>query len=99
MFQPSSATHFSGLYIRIILLTTFFLCVAQGVVMIPGVSQLTAKDLRYRLQAARAKSIITSDALAPQVDAISADCPSLQTKLLVSDTSRPGWINFRELLR
>ncbi|CAO2583010.1 Acyl-coenzyme A synthetase ACSM5, mitochondrial [Lemmus lemmus] len=67
--------------------------------MIPGISQLTAKDLKYRLQAARAKSIITSDVLAPQVDAISADCPSLQTKLLVSDTSRPGWINFRERLR
>lgn len=74
-------------------------CMRTGVVMIPGVSQLTAKDLKYRLQAARAKSIITSDALAPQVDAISADCPSLQTKLLVSDTSRPGWFNFRELLR
>lgn len=72
---------------------------AQGVVMIPGVSQLTSKDLKYRLLASRAKSIITSDALAPKVDAISADCPSLQTKLLVSDTSRPGWINFRELLR
>ncbi|CAO2583009.1 Acyl-coenzyme A synthetase ACSM5, mitochondrial [Lemmus lemmus] len=74
-------------------------CMRTGVVMIPGISQLTAKDLKYRLQAARAKSIITSDVLAPQVDAISADCPSLQTKLLVSDTSRPGWINFRERLR
>lgn len=74
-------------------------CMRTGVVMIPGVSQLTQKDLKYRLQAARVKSIITSDALAPHVDAISADCPSLQTKLLVSDTSRPGWINFRELLR
>ncbi|XP_041522375.1 acyl-coenzyme A synthetase ACSM5, mitochondrial isoform X2 [Microtus oregoni] len=74
-------------------------CMRTGVVMIPGISQLTAKDLKYRLQAARAKSIVTSDALAPQVDAISADCPSLQTKLLVSDTSRPGWINFREQLR
>ncbi|MEJ1273908.1 acyl-CoA synthetase medium-chain family member 5 [Cricetulus griseus] len=74
-------------------------CIRTGVVMIPGVSQLTSKDLKYRLLASRAKSIITSDALAPKVDAISADCPSLQTKLLVSDTSRPGWINFRELLR
>lgn len=67
--------------------------------MIPGVSQLTEKDLKYRLQASRAKSIITSDSLAPRVDAISADCPSLQSKLLVSDSSRPGWMNFRELLR
>uniref|UniRef100_A0A5F7ZF66 medium-chain acyl-CoA ligase n=1 Tax=Macaca mulatta TaxID=9544 RepID=A0A5F7ZF66_MACMU len=75
-------------------------CMRTGVVMIPGVTQLTEKDLKYRLQASRAKSIITSDSLAPRVDAISAECPSLQTKLLVSDSdSRPGWLNFRELLR
>lgn len=75
-------------------------CFMPGVVMIPGVTQLTEKDLKYRLQASRAKSIITSDSLAPRVDAISAECPSLQTKLLVSDSdSRPGWLNFRELLR
>nr|XP_005591452.2 acyl-coenzyme A synthetase ACSM5, mitochondrial isoform X1 [Macaca fascicularis] len=75
-------------------------CIRTGVVMIPGVTQLTEKDLKYRLQASRAKSIITSDSLAPRVDAISAECPSLQTKLLVSDSdSRPGWLNFRELLR
>nr|XP_023471978.1 LOW QUALITY PROTEIN: acyl-coenzyme A synthetase ACSM5, mitochondrial [Equus caballus] len=74
-------------------------CMRTGAVMIPGVSQLTEKDLKYRLQASRAKSIITSDSLAPRIDAISADCPSLQTKLLVSDSSRPGWMNFRELFR
>ncbi|XP_005391185.1 PREDICTED: acyl-coenzyme A synthetase ACSM5, mitochondrial isoform X2 [Chinchilla lanigera] len=73
-------------------------CMRTGVVMIPGVSQLTEKDLKYRLQVSRAKSIITSDSLAPHVDAISSECPTLQTKLLVSDTSRPGWLNFRELL-
>lgn len=70
-----------------------------GAVMIPGVSQLTEKDLKYRLQASRAKSIITTDSLAPRVDAINADCPFLQSKLLVSDSSRPGWMNFRKLLR
>ncbi|XP_021093008.1 acyl-coenzyme A synthetase ACSM5, mitochondrial isoform X2 [Heterocephalus glaber] len=64
-----------------------------------GVSQLTEKDLKYRLQMSRAKSIVASDSLAPHVDAISAECPSLQTKLLVSDSSRPGWVNFRELLQ
>ncbi|XP_048188687.1 acyl-coenzyme A synthetase ACSM5, mitochondrial isoform X2 [Perognathus longimembris pacificus] len=74
-------------------------CMRAGVIMIPGVSQLTEKDLKYRLQASGAKSIITSDALVPQVDAISSDCPSLQTKLLVSDGGRPGWMNFRELQR
>ncbi|XP_004705797.2 acyl-coenzyme A synthetase ACSM5, mitochondrial isoform X1 [Echinops telfairi] len=74
-------------------------CMRTGAVMIPGVSQLTEKDLKYRLQVSRAKIIITSDSLVPRVDAISADCPSLQTKLLVSDSNRSGWLNFRELLR
>ncbi|XP_023560174.1 acyl-coenzyme A synthetase ACSM5, mitochondrial isoform X2 [Octodon degus] len=74
-------------------------CMRTGVVMIPGVTQLTEKDLKYRLQVSRAKSIITSDSLAPHVDAISNECPSLQAKLLVSDTRRPGWMNFRELLQ
>uniref|UniRef100_A0A2K6V644 medium-chain acyl-CoA ligase n=1 Tax=Saimiri boliviensis boliviensis TaxID=39432 RepID=A0A2K6V644_SAIBB len=74
-------------------------CMRTGAVMIPGVTQLMEKDLKYRLQASRAKSIITSDSIAPRVDAISAECPSLQTKLLVSESSRPGWLNFRELLR
>ncbi|XP_069876328.1 acyl-coenzyme A synthetase ACSM5, mitochondrial-like [Dipodomys merriami] len=74
-------------------------CMRAGIIMIPGISQLTEKDLKYRLQASRAKSIITSDALVPQVDAICHDCPSLQTKLLVSDNSHPGWMNFRELLQ
>ncbi|XP_017389805.1 acyl-coenzyme A synthetase ACSM5, mitochondrial isoform X4 [Cebus imitator] len=74
-------------------------CMRTGAVMIPGITQLMEKDLKYRLQASRAKSIITSDSIAPRVDAISAECPSLQTKLLVSESSRPGWLNFRELLR
>lgn len=67
--------------------------------MIPGISQLTEKDLQYRLQVSRAVCIVTSHSLAPRVDTISADCPHLRTKLLVSETSRPGWLNFGDLLQ
>ncbi|XP_043835542.1 acyl-coenzyme A synthetase ACSM5, mitochondrial isoform X2 [Dromiciops gliroides] len=74
-------------------------CMRTGVVIIPGVSQLTVKDVQYRLQASGAKAIITNDSLAPQVDTIGTDCPSLRTKVLVSSSSRPGWLNFRELCR
>eukprot|EP00069_Balaena_mysticetus_P009653 bmy_06294T0 len=35
--------------------------------MSPGISQLTEKDLKFWLQTSRAKSIITSDSLAPRV--------------------------------
>ncbi|KAJ8786714.1 hypothetical protein J1605_006203 [Eschrichtius robustus] len=62
-------------------------CMRTGAVMIPGISQLTEKDLKFWLQTPRAKSITTSDSLAPRVDAISASGPSLQTKLLVSDST------------
>ncbi|XP_074063227.1 acyl-coenzyme A synthetase ACSM5, mitochondrial isoform X1 [Macrotis lagotis] len=74
-------------------------CMRTGIVIIPGISQLTAKDIHYRLQASGAKAIITNDSLAPQVDLISADCPSLRTKMLISGSSRPGWLNFRELFQ
>ncbi|XP_001376939.3 acyl-coenzyme A synthetase ACSM5, mitochondrial isoform X1 [Monodelphis domestica] len=72
-------------------------CMRTGIIIIPGISQLTMKDIQYRLQASGAKAIVTIDSLAPQVDAISADCPSLRTKVLVSGSSRQGWLNFREL--
>ncbi|NWX38671.1 ACSM3 synthetase, partial [Notiomystis cincta] len=36
-------------------------CMRAGIVFIPGTSQLTAKDISYRLQASKAKCIITTD--------------------------------------
>uniref|UniRef100_A0A8D2JGE6 medium-chain acyl-CoA ligase n=1 Tax=Varanus komodoensis TaxID=61221 RepID=A0A8D2JGE6_VARKO len=59
-------------------------CIRTGIILIPGISQLTAKDMQYRLQASKAKCIVTTDALAPAVDSIANECPFLQTKLLVS---------------
>ncbi|NWV23660.1 ACSM4 synthetase, partial [Origma solitaria] len=72
-------------------------CVRAGIVVIPGTSQLSAKDILYRLQASKATCIVTTDALAPAVDAVAPQCPSLKTKLVVSRSSREGWLNFNEL--
>lgn len=66
--------------------------------MILGSPRLLENDLNYRLEASRAISIITKDSLALQVEAIIPDCPCLQTKLLVSEGSWLGWMNFREHL-
>ncbi|XP_063170701.1 acyl-coenzyme A synthetase ACSM4, mitochondrial-like isoform X2 [Candoia aspera] len=75
-------------------------CIRTGIVIIPTTSQLTAKDIEYRLQASGAKCLITTDALAPAVDSIAPNCNSLRTKLLVSsEGKREGWLNFGELLR
>ncbi|XP_066496941.1 acyl-coenzyme A synthetase ACSM4, mitochondrial-like [Tiliqua scincoides] len=74
-------------------------CIRTGIVFIPGTTQLTAKDIQYRLQASKAKCIITTDVLAPAVDSVVASCSHLQSKLLVTKGKRDGWLNFNELLK
>uniref|UniRef100_A0A670YVR2 medium-chain acyl-CoA ligase n=1 Tax=Pseudonaja textilis TaxID=8673 RepID=A0A670YVR2_PSETE len=75
-------------------------CIRTGIVAIPATSQLTAKDIEYRLQASGAKCLITTEALGSVVDYVTPRCTSLKTKLLVSsEGKREGWLNFDELLR
>ncbi|XP_053897551.1 acyl-coenzyme A synthetase ACSM4, mitochondrial-like isoform X2 [Malaclemys terrapin pileata] len=74
-------------------------CMRTGIVFIPGTSQLRAKDIFYRLQASKAKCIITNDTLAPAVDSVLPDCQFLKSKLIVSEGSKDGWLNFQELLK
>ncbi|XP_019350195.1 acyl-coenzyme A synthetase ACSM4, mitochondrial-like [Alligator mississippiensis] len=74
-------------------------CIRTGIVLIPGTSQLTARDILYRLQASKAKCIITSDKVAPAVDSVAPECQFLKTKLIVSEGSRNGWVNFNELYK
>ncbi|XP_043831502.1 acyl-coenzyme A synthetase ACSM4, mitochondrial-like [Dromiciops gliroides] len=74
-------------------------CMRTGLVFMPGTIQLTAKDILYRLKASKAKCIVASDEVAPAVDSIVSNCPALKTKILVSENSRSGWLNFNELFR
>ncbi|XP_020035640.2 acyl-coenzyme A synthetase ACSM1, mitochondrial isoform X1 [Castor canadensis] len=74
-------------------------CLRTGVVFIPGTSQLKAKDILYRLQMSGAKAIVTTDTLAPEVDSVASECPALKAKLLVSDHSHEGWLDFRSLIK
>ncbi|KAM8798652.1 acyl-coenzyme A synthetase ACSM4, mitochondrial-like [Eudromia elegans] len=74
-------------------------CMRTGIVLTPGISQLTAKDILYRLQASKATCIITSDTLAPAVDSVASECQFLKNKLIVSKGSREGWLNFTDLYK
>uniref|UniRef100_A0A8D2DYA8 medium-chain acyl-CoA ligase n=1 Tax=Sciurus vulgaris TaxID=55149 RepID=A0A8D2DYA8_SCIVU len=74
-------------------------CIRTGIVFMPGTTQLTDKDIMYRLQESKAKAIVTTDTLAPKVDSVASECPALKTKLLVSDHSCEGWLDFRSLIR
>ncbi|EPQ10224.1 Acyl-coenzyme A synthetase ACSM1, mitochondrial [Myotis brandtii] len=73
-------------------------CIRTGIIFMPGTTQMKAKDILYRLKESNAQSIVTTDALAPEVDSVASECPALKTKLLVSDHSREGWLDFRSLI-
>uniref|UniRef100_A0A8C3W176 medium-chain acyl-CoA ligase n=1 Tax=Catagonus wagneri TaxID=51154 RepID=A0A8C3W176_9CETA len=74
-------------------------CMRTGVVFMPGTTQLTGKDILYRLQVSKAKCIVASDEVVPAVESIASECPDLKTKLLVSPHSRNGWLSFHELFQ
>ncbi|KAM5227730.1 acyl-coenzyme A synthetase ACSM2B, mitochondrial-like [Ctenodactylus gundi] len=73
-------------------------CMRAGLVFMPGTVQMKSKDILYRLQVSKARAIVAGDEVAPEVDTVAADCPFLRTKLLVSERSREGWLDFRTLL-
>ncbi|XP_045141938.1 acyl-coenzyme A synthetase ACSM1, mitochondrial [Echinops telfairi] len=74
-------------------------CIRTGIIFMPGTTQMTAKDILYRLQKSQAKGIVTTETLAPQVDSVASACPSLKNKLLVSDHHRDGWLDLWSLIR
>ncbi|MBW7835652.1 MAG: AMP-binding protein [Sphingomonadales bacterium] len=72
-------------------------CLRMGAVVSPGTTQLSAKDIAYRVQASRAVAVITDDVNAAKVDGVRHECLSLKAFLVV-DVERPGWVNFEAAL-
>ncbi|GBF34089.1 acetyl-coenzyme A synthetase [Desulfocucumis palustris] len=71
-------------------------CLRMGAVVSPGTTQLTAKDLMYRFQASDAVCVITDNALAPKVDEVIAQCPTVKSRIIVGE-NRDGWLNYADL--
>ncbi|XP_019505348.1 PREDICTED: acyl-coenzyme A synthetase ACSM1, mitochondrial isoform X2 [Hipposideros armiger] len=74
-------------------------CIRAGIIFVPGTTQMKVKDFVYRQNLSKAKGVITTDTLAPEVDSMASECPALKTKILVSDHSRKGWLDFRSLIK
>ncbi|PNJ89529.1 acyl-coenzyme A synthetase ACSM6, mitochondrial [Pongo abelii] len=74
-------------------------CVRLGITFVPGSPQLTAKIIRYQLHMSKAQCIVADEAMAPVVNSAVSDCPTLKTKLLVSDKSYDGWLDFKKLIQ
>lgn len=76
-----------------------FFSAPVGTVLIPGTTQLTQRDILYRLQSSKAKCIITDEVLAPAVDAVASKCENLHSKLIVSQKPKDGWGNLKEMMK
>ena len=68
-------------------------CLRMGAIVSPGTTQLSAKDIAYRINAAQAVCVVTDAANAPKVEQARGDCPSLKACVLVGG-SRDGWIEY-----
>ncbi|MEE3172429.1 MAG: AMP-binding protein, partial [Pseudomonadota bacterium] len=75
----------------------FTAALRMGSIISPGTTQLSSKDIEYRIQAAAATCIITNSANSEKVEKIALNCPSLTTKLL-TDGEKEGWINYQKVL-
>jgi acyl-coenzyme A synthetase/AMP-(fatty) acid ligase len=75
----------------------FTACIRMGVVIAPGTTQLTSKDLEYRINTAKAACFITDNGNAPKLDAIVDKCPTLKCKLVIGG-GRDGWLNYTQVV-
>jgi acetyl-CoA synthetase len=67
--------------------------IKRGAVYCPAPTMLTPKDLKYRINTADIKMVITNEEQADKFDTIIKDCPSLSCRMIV-DGRRPGWISY-----
>ncbi|HXX54739.1 MAG TPA: AMP-binding protein [Methanoregula sp.] len=67
--------------------------IKRGAVYCPAPTMLTAKDLKYRINIADIKMVITSEEHADKIDEIARDCPTLTCKMMI-DGKRKGWISY-----
>ena len=72
-------------------------CMKAGVVSMPGTNLLTAKDIAYRIDQAKARAVIVAPVHCAKVDEIRARCPSLEFCIVVGAPPGPGWLSYEAL--
>lgn len=68
-------------------------CLKMGAVAAPGTTQLSAKDIAYRVGAAGAVCVVTDSSCADKVDTVAGECESLRSRVLVGG-EREGWTDY-----
>ncbi len=75
----------------------FTACIRMGVIIAPGTTQLTSKDLEYRVNTSKAASFITDNGNAPKLDAVADKCTTLKCKLVIGG-GRDGWMDYTKVV-
>ncbi|MCP3971629.1 MAG: AMP-binding protein [Rhodobacteraceae bacterium] len=70
-------------------------CLRMGAVASPGTTQLSSRDIAYRIHASGATCIVTDAANAPKLDAVAGDLPKGFVRVL-ADGSRDGWTSYQD---
>lgn len=70
-------------------------CLRMGAILSPGTSQMTPKDIEYRVNRAEATCFITSEIYAERYEAAAASCPSIVAPILIGP-DRDGWSNYEK---
>ena len=73
----------------------FTACIRMGALLAPGTTQLTSKDLQFRANKAEASCIITNPELAAKFDKVADECPSVKSKIVITQP-REGWTFYTE---
>ncbi len=73
-------------------------CLRIGAVLSPGTPQLTPKDIRYRIESAEARCIITDEDGAAKTDEVASGMSALENRIVVGG-ERNGWLGFEGAFR
>ena len=76
---------------------TFTACLRMGAVFSPGTTQLSAKDIAYRINAAQVTCFITDMENAAKLEQIIGQCPTLKSRIVLGG-ERDGWIPYQHAM-
>ncbi|MGR8922104.1 MAG: AMP-binding protein, partial [Gammaproteobacteria bacterium] len=72
-------------------------CLRMGAVCSPGTTQLSPKDIAYRMNAAEAVCFITDEDNAPKLEQVAGECKTMRAQVLVGG-QREGWLAYDDIV-
>ena len=68
-------------------------CLRMGAICSPGTTQLSPKDIAYRMNAAKAVCFITDVDNADKLEEVADQCETMKARLLIGG-ERDAWLNY-----